>query len=81
MSPPLQEAILSRATGMTAQGIKAAKLKLVLVPIPPLNEQHRIVAKVDQLMTLCDKLEAKLKQSQTDSEQLMGAMVLNVLAA
>ena len=51
------------------------------VPVPPLAEQHRIVAKVDQLMALCDKLEAKLKQSQTDSEQLMDAMVQNVLAA
>ena len=33
----------------------------------------RIVARVDQFMALCDELEAKLKQSQTDGEILMDA--------
>jgi len=40
----------------------------------------RIVAKVDQLMTLCDELEAKLKQAQADSERLAAAMVQSLLA-
>ena len=42
-----------------------------IVAIPPLNEQKLMVAKVDQLMQLCDELEEKLKQSQKDAEQLM----------
>ena len=32
-------------------------LKASFIPLPPLGEQHRIAAKVDELMTVCDRLE------------------------
>ncbi|MDD5472676.1 MAG: restriction endonuclease subunit S [Candidatus Methanoperedens sp.] len=51
----------------------------LILPLPPLAEQRRIVAKVDQLMSLCDKLEAGLLRSQADSERLMEAVVSRVL--
>jgi type I restriction enzyme S subunit len=44
-------------------------------------KQRRIVAKVDQLMPLCDELEAKLDQSQTDGAKLMGAVVAELVGA
>lgn len=51
------------------------------IPIPPLKEQKRIVAKVDQLMALCDALEAKLNQVRQQSEKLMEASVREILVA
>jgi len=47
----------------------------IITPLPPLNEQKRIVAKVDHLMALCDELEAKIEQSQNDGAKLMAAVV------
>jgi len=44
-------------------------------------DQRRIVAQVDQLMSLCDKLEAGLLRSQADNERLMEAVVSRVVAA
>ena len=45
-----------------------------------MEEQNRIVARVDQLMSLCDDLEAGLRCSQADSERLMEAVVGRMLA-
>jgi len=47
----------------------------VPIPLPPLEEQKRIVAKVDQLMILCDQLKQQLTQSYSDAEKLMQATV------
>jgi len=57
------------------------KLKNSLVPLPPLAEQKRIVAKVDLLMKLCDALESKLAQSQADADKLLSAIVHSLTEA
>lgn len=54
---------LSNNTSGTGQpNVNATSLKGFLLPLPPLAEQKRIVAKVDELMALCDALEAAQQQ-------------------
>ena len=50
------------APGTTYKEISGKLFARVLVPLPPLAEQHRIVAKVDVLMDQCDRLEEKFKE-------------------
>jgi len=52
----------------------------LVVPLPPLAEQHRIVAKVDELMALCDRLEAQLTTAQTESRRLLEAVLHEALS-
>ena len=81
MSSFMQERILDKATGMTAKGIKASKLKLILLPIPPLEEQKRIVIKVDQLMRLCDDLEERQQKKRAARVRLNQSALDHLLAA
>jgi len=55
--------------------LSKGKWERLLIPVPPLGEEERIVAKVDDLMTLCDDLEAKLQETQTDADNLLTAIV------
>ena len=49
--------------------------------LPPLEEQKWIVAKVDQLMALCDQLESHLKAREAVSEKLATSFTHHLLAA
>ncbi|MBM7322386.1 restriction endonuclease subunit S [Agrobacterium sp. S2] len=51
-----------------------------LIPIPPLAEQHRIVAKVDELMALCDQLETSLTSADETRKKLLDALLAEALA-
>lgn len=51
------------------------KLKNVLIPIPPKEEQARIVEKVDELMQLCDKLENENSNAQKFSSELLQSIM------
>jgi type I restriction enzyme S subunit len=49
------------------------------VALPPPAEQHRIVAKVDALMALCDRLEAALTTADTTRQRLLEALLQEAL--
>jgi type I restriction enzyme S subunit len=68
------------ATTVGNWGISASNLKEVKIPLPPLAEQHRIVAKVDELMALCDQLEAQLTTTEADSRRLLESVLHEALA-
>lgn len=55
--------------------INQTELNAIAVPIPPLAEQRRIVAKVDQLMALVDELETQLATSRATAANLLSALV------
>jgi type I restriction enzyme S subunit len=50
-----------------------------MFPLPPLAEQLRIVAKVDELMALCVQLEAQIKSTEADSHLLLEAVLHEAL--
>ncbi len=58
--------------------LNAESLSKIMFPVPPLAEQKRIVAKVDELMALCDQLEQQTEESiaahKTLVETLLGAL-------
>ena len=53
-----QKEIRERKTGSAAQGIKGDTMKKVLIPLPPLAEQKRIVARLEELLPLCEALKS-----------------------
>ena len=65
--------LLAFAPATAQKNINLEILNAVLIPLPPLAEQHRIIAKVDELMALCDRLETQLTTAQTESRRLLEA--------
>jgi type I restriction enzyme S subunit len=80
-SPLITKIALGRTTGGAAPRVNVSTVKAYPIPCPPLTEQKRIVAKVNQLMVMCNELESKLRQAEADSENLMYAAVRDILAS
>ncbi|MGN8762726.1 restriction endonuclease subunit S [Oribacterium sp. HCP3S3_B9] len=54
-----RESIFTKETGTANQGNLGSEdiKKIVYIPLPPLAEQKHIVAKIEQLLPLCDRLK------------------------
>jgi type I restriction enzyme S subunit len=69
----LDEMIAKAHGGVGLQHITKSKLEHLPLPVPPLPEQRRIVAKVDELMALCDRLEAAQQERESRRDRLTAA--------
>ncbi|WP_350314565.1 restriction endonuclease subunit S [Pseudoalteromonas sp. TB43-MNA-CIBAN-0091] len=78
-SPYFREYAFSKASGSTIKNLGLKAMNLFSVAIPSELEQHRIVAKVDELMALCDQLKARLTDAQTTKLHLTDAIVEQAL--
>lgn len=75
-SPSVQRELEGNASGTTNQiELNTSTVISHLTPIPPLAEQHRIVAKVDELMALCDRLEGQQADAESAHAQLAQALL------
>ena len=81
LSEEFLKQVTSEDNRLAMPKVNQTQLNSVFVPVPPIEEQKRIVAKVDQLMAFCDQLETKLKQTQATSEKLVAATVNSLVAA
>ncbi|EPP5808469.1 restriction endonuclease subunit S [Vibrio vulnificus] len=77
-SPFIKQSFSQSAAGAVVMNLNADKVAETLIAIPPTEEQNRIVAKVDELMTLCDQLELQTEAS-LDAHQVLVETLLATL--
>jgi type I restriction enzyme, S subunit len=74
----LAEVLQSQARSLIP-GIAREDVEGFVFPLPPLEEQHRIVAKVNALMALCDQMEASLTTTATTRSKLLNVLLHEAL--
>lgn len=75
----LNEQVANTAIHTTIKYLNKTKLESIPIPIPPLSEQQRIVAKLDELMAYCDELETSIKESQQQNDLLLQQVLREAL--
>jgi type I restriction enzyme S subunit len=76
-----KERFTSRGAGGAQPNISREKIIETVIPLPPLEEQKRIVAKVDELMALCDKLEDVQTRNLQTHDDLLKALLAALVQA
>lgn len=69
------EQVLSSDNRVKMPKTNQSELSKVVIPLPPLLEQQRIVEKVDRLIALCDELEQEVANAKKYASQLMEAVL------
>ena len=74
-SPLWVEGIHEFSMGTTVDTLTIERANIAILPLPPANEQSRIVTRVEELMRLCDALEAKGQLEATQHAQLVSTLL------
>lgn len=72
--------IAAMGVGSTFTAINSKSLKNYIIPIAPVEEQKRIVEKVNSLMVLCDALEKKIEEQKQYNNKLMESIIKSSLS-
>ena len=80
-APLITEIARSKTTGGAAPRVNVATVKSYPIPIPPLAEQRRIVAKVGELMAMVEQLETQLAASRATAANLLSAVVAELTSS
>lgn len=71
--------VQTKAAGTTRQRISRGNLGRLPFPLPPLEEQQRIIARVDELMALCDQLEAAQLEREAQRDALRSVSLYQLI--
>ncbi|WP_124948441.1 restriction endonuclease subunit S [Sulfuriferula thiophila] len=74
-SPYFMEYALNSVSGTTIMNLSLFSMNNFPLSIPPLAEQHRIVAKVDELMAICDQLKSRITAASQLQQKLADVLV------
>ncbi len=80
ISPYIQRKIMEVQVGISREGLSMTQLRKFVFPLPPLEEQKRIVARVDELFALCDELAAGLQSAEAMRERFLEAVLAQAVS-
>jgi type I restriction enzyme S subunit len=69
----------NQGAGGAQPNISKTKIEHTVLPLPPLEEQYRIVRRIEELFAICDQFKAQLEQRQAVNERLVKGLVGEVL--
>jgi type I restriction enzyme S subunit len=72
-----QKSFQLKMTGIIG-GISLANFQQILIPLPPLEEQKRIIKKIEELFALCESLSQQVNASQEKQSDLLKAVMLKI---
>jgi type I restriction enzyme S subunit len=77
----IEQRYLEISFGMAIKNLSTEQINETPFPLPPLAEQRRIVAKVDELLELCDELEARQTAAREQHTRLVSSALDHLITA